>query len=286
MGFLDATDLTASYYTLSGAPVFEPARHPFADRVAAAAAAGFTGLGTTVEDVAAIAAAGLSRAGMREVLAEHGVEISELEGLGAWERGESRDVEEELYELADAFGARRLNVGVIELDGAAPVPRDELVARFAELCDRAAEHDVVVGLEPLVLGSLRTPAEAAAVVAEAARPNGGVLLDSYHLFRGPGPLEDLLAGIVPEQVVAVQINDALAEPRGSVFDDCCAYRLVPGEGEQPLVAFLAALGRMGVSAPIAVELMAEELRSLPVGEAAERIASSTRAVLARAAALA
>ena len=240
----------------------------------------------TAEDFDATVGGGLSPAGMLELLEAHRISVSELEGVGAWQRGgsageESRRSEERLYELADLFGSARLNIGVIDEDGPATAP-DDLVERFAAVCDRAREHGVVVGLEPLVLGWLRTPGQAAEIVTAAARPNGGVLLDSYHLFRAQAPLEEALAQILPEQIVAVQINDALIEPRGSVFEDCCSYRLVPGEGEQPLVEFLGALDRMGVDAPIAVELMAADLRPLPVHEAARRVASATRSVLAEA----
>ena len=57
---------------------------------------------------------------------------------------------------------------------------------------------------------------------------------------------------------------------------------MPGEGEQPLVEFLGALDRMGVDAPIAVELMAADLRPLSVHEAARRVAAATQSVLAEA----
>src|SRR5437867_3212829 len=47
---LGRNDLIASYYTLSGAPVGQPARFSFEERVAAAAAAGFAAIGLAVED--------------------------------------------------------------------------------------------------------------------------------------------------------------------------------------------------------------------------------------------
>ena len=121
-GLLDGAGLVASYYTLSGAPVFEPSRYPFVDRVAAAQRAGFAGLGMTVEDFDAVVASGLSPAGMRELLDTHEVGVPELEGIGPWDRDgadreRSRRTEERLYELAELFGSRRLNVGVIDGDG-------------------------------------------------------------------------------------------------------------------------------------------------------------------------
>jgi len=45
-------DLIASSYTLSGASVFELPRFTFAERVAAASKAGFSGIGLAIEDYA------------------------------------------------------------------------------------------------------------------------------------------------------------------------------------------------------------------------------------------
>ena len=286
MALLDGQHLIASFYTLSGAPVFEPARHPFADRVAAAAAAGFTGIGITPDDVDATLAAGLSRADLRAILTEHGVAIAELEGTGEWylldERGAaSRREEERLHALADLFGPCQMNVGVIG-DAGAQLPRETMIERFAALCDRAAPYGIVVVLEPLVIGTLQTVAEAVAIVAGAARRNGGVLIDSYHVFRGPEALQEALAPVTPEHVMAIQLGDALAQPRGSIYEDCCNHRVVPGEGELALVDLLVGLDRAGLDLPIAIELMSAELRALPIDEAARRVAAQTRAVLAAA----
>ena len=60
---------------------------------------------------------------------------------------------------------------------------EDMTERFAAVCDRAAEHGLIVGLEPIVLGGLRHVAQAAEVVTGAGRPNGGVTVDLYHVFR-------------------------------------------------------------------------------------------------------
>src|SRR5262245_20999102 len=108
---LGRDDLIASYYTLSGADISAPARHPFAARVAPARAAGFAGIGLFCEDYFATVAGGLSPADMRATLADHGIVLAELEFLFDWwrdgERGAaSRRLEERLYEVADALGPR------------------------------------------------------------------------------------------------------------------------------------------------------------------------------------
>jgi sugar phosphate isomerase/epimerase len=78
---LGRNDLIASYYTLSGAPVGQPARFSFEERVAAAAAAGFAAIGLTVEDYGACRDRGLSTADLRRILADCGITVAELEFL-------------------------------------------------------------------------------------------------------------------------------------------------------------------------------------------------------------
>ncbi len=74
---LGRDDLIVSSYTLSGAPVFEPPRFSFAERVAAAAKAGFAGIGVAIEDYAACRERGMSDAEMRRILDDHGIRAAE-----------------------------------------------------------------------------------------------------------------------------------------------------------------------------------------------------------------
>src|SRR5262249_61387056 len=59
----------------------------------------------------------------------------------------------------------------------------------ARLCDRAREHGLLVHLEFLPWAGIPDLAMACEIVRGAARPNGGLLVDSWHLFRsgGEGP---------------------------------------------------------------------------------------------------
>src|SRR4051812_29935589 len=110
------------HHTISGTAVDRPARHRFADRVAAAAAAGVDEIGLTVLDYRALRAGSTSPGELRAVADDSGVRVAEVEFLnGWWADGErlaaDRAAEEDLYEMAEVFGARHLAVG-------ASVPRD------------------------------------------------------------------------------------------------------------------------------------------------------------------
>src|SRR5229473_3701393 len=81
---LGRDDLIASSYTLSGSAVFQPPQFSFADRVAAAADAGFDAIGVAVEDYSVMRERGSTDAEMRRILDDHGIVAAELEFLTNW----------------------------------------------------------------------------------------------------------------------------------------------------------------------------------------------------------
>lgn len=267
-------------------------RHaPFPERVAAAAAAGFDGIGLSTGAYGRLREQGWTDAGLRALLSDAGVDLLESEGvLGFSSRGAvvagplagrayaDPEVERRLYAMADAFGLRHVMVnaafeGALEAD--AP-------AAFAALCDRAADHGLLVALEPVACSSVPDAATACRVVREAGRPNGGVCVDSWHVFRGaPGAAD--LPGLDGDLVLVVQLDDGPLVPRDEDYlVDTLHGRAVPGNGEFDLTGLLRRLDRLGVVAPVSVEVLSDELDALAPGEAARRAADGTRAVLAAA----
>ena len=286
MGLLRDPELVASFSTLAGAPPSQPSRYPFADRVAAAAKAGFRGIGLSVDDAERVRAGGCSNRAMLDVLARHGVRVTDLQGVTSWPSdgrhpSARRADEDRVYALADVFGSRMFSVCVVCAAGEMPTV-EAMAERFAAVCDRAAEHGLTVGLEPIVLGGLTHVTQAAEVITRAGRPNGGVTVDLYHVFRAGSAGRAPFAGLSAEQVCAVHLADAAAEPQGSLADDCFHHRRIPGEGAAPLADRLVDLHAMGVDVPVSVEIHSDELRALGVEDAAMRAARGTRAVIAEA----
>lgn len=286
---LGPLDLIAGYYTLSGsragAGEGEAARASFEVRAQAAAAAGFAGLGLLVDDYEAIRATGRSDADLRAILAEHDLRVHEIEFLYHWtcrdERADlARDLEDRLYRTADAFGARHLNVGDVNPPAEHP-PLDLVADRFAAICDRAAEHGLLVALEFLPWSGIPDAATAWEIVRTADRPNGGINLDAWHHFRGAAS-DAMLTAVPADRYVAVAINDAAAEAVGDPIEDTTRRRMLPGEGAFDLVGFLRLLDAHGVTAPLSVEILSDRQNARPTAEAAEVAIEATRAVLATA----
>ena len=255
----------------------------FDERVAAAAAAGFAGIGLFVSEYERLRdEAGRSAKDIGLQLDDHGLVLAEIETVIEWASndgpsGECRRREALAYELADEIGCRYLQA-VGPYDGS----EAEAVIGFGALCDRADAHHLLVGVEWLPFTNIRTASEAAEIVEAAVRSNGGYCVDIWHHKRGAND-ESLIRALPADRVFAVQMNDGTME--GALTDykaDCLANRVLPGEGEFDCVGFIRLLTELGIRSPISLEVCSTELWAAPVHEAALRAADAMRAVLAEA----
>lgn len=267
--------LIASYWTVAGDAVplrsgrSEISPHPLPERIAAAAAAGFTGFGFSFEDLnASIAEYGLDTIAAQ--LREHGIVHVEVEMLSDWfadgeARVESDRVRTILLEAARALGARHLKCGGPALES--DFPLEHLAREFATLCDDAAAIGINVAIEPMPFTAIRTPADGLELVQAANRANGGLCIDIWHVARSGTDYSDV-AKIPQRYVVAVEINDADSESVGDLLDDTLDNRKPCGEGDLNVVAFIAAIRATGFDGPYGVEIISKHQRSLTPTEGA------------------
>ena len=254
---------------------------PFGDYLAAASDAGFRGISLSYADYHFAREEGLSDADMRSLLEEHGLEIAELEAVADWGLGgeagvRSRAREQRYYAIAEALGARSL-LAVSDLED----PLELVVERFAALCDRAAQQGLLVALEFLPWSTIADAATAEPIVRLADRPNGGLLVDSWHYYRGtPDPAALRAAG--GARIVGVQLNDAPLAAEADVLDESLHRRLMPGAGELDVVGLVRLLDELGVEAPIGVEVFSDALAERPAADVARLAAEATRRLLAAA----
>jgi sugar phosphate isomerase/epimerase len=263
---------------------------PFEERVSAAAAGGFDGIGLSVWEYTRLRGQGYEIPQMRDALNQHGLRLAELEVVLGFSvsgpaaqtepipgiRYTDRDTEATFFEMAEAFGARHLQaVGTFGTD----VLEDDAAEAFAGLCDRAAHHGLLVALEFVPTTNVPDAGVGQRIVAEADRANGGLCVDSWHHFRGRAD-DDLLRAMRPDRVFMIQLDDGPRSPRDPDFvTDTTQHRLPPGEGEFDLVHFLRLLGDMGVEAPISVEVLSAELATRPAADVAELLGAATQQVV-------
>jgi sugar phosphate isomerase/epimerase len=254
----------------------------FQQRLEAASAAGYAGIGLRPSHYQAARAEGRSETDLRRLLEDHGLELTEIGFLaGWWESGDlaarSRAPEDQLYRLKGSLGGRHMML----IGGPLREPVDLAAERFAAVCDRALDHGLLVGLEFLPWTDTADAGLAWQIAEASGRRNGGVVLDTWHHFRGAAD-NDLIRAIPADRVVAIQFSDGERQRVGTDLEDTFKRRRLPGEGDFDLRSFLATVTGMGVTAPVGVEVLSDELRKLGPHESARRAADATRQVLAAA----
>lgn len=269
---LDGTDLVLSHFSLDR-------YHPIEDRITAAAAAGFDSIGLYVGHYRKLVDDGFAPGALRELLEEHQLTLSEIEVLRGWataaaDSDEYRALEATAFEMAEQFGCRYVQAigpydGTIEDCGRA----------FGDLCDRAAGHGLVVGLEFLPFTNIYDAADGMRVVELADRENGGLCVDIWHHTRGTADL-DLIRAIPGEKVMAIQMNDGPATQQYDDYvEDCLRTRVPPGEGSFDVPGFVDALLDAGANAPWSMEVCNDAVWGQPATEHCKAIARGMRAEL-------
>jgi sugar phosphate isomerase/epimerase len=228
--------------------------HPFEQRVVAAAAAGFDGIGLYIGDYQRLTAEGCAGGSLDELLDAHRMRVREIEVVSAWARPgtDDRGFEATAWEMTDRWGCRYLQA-IGSFDGTI----GDTAAAFAGLCDRAADHGLVVGLEFLPFTNIPDARVALEIVERADRDNGGVCVDIWHHRRGLNDLDAILA-IPASRITGVQLNDGtLAQELDDYKDDCLRRRVPPGLGQFAVAEFVRALLDHGVTVPWSAEVCAD-----------------------------
>jgi len=263
--------LVVSSYTL-GTEV------PFRDRIEAAAAAGFDGIGLRAENYWDAEATGLDGRAMFEMALGAGVPVLEVEYITSWGRAADRDAaqqhkEQTVFSMARTFGVRHLNTGLIE-----KLPVESMVESFADLCDRAG-HDLTIALEFMPYSGVPDLATAWRVLREANRPNSALIVDVWHWARAGMSAADL-DPVPTERIISVQLCDVLATPMDPLRTESLGHRLPPGDGYGDAVGLVRALQARNVHPRlVAVEVISDELVSKGVDHAARTVATAARRVL-------
>lgn len=273
--------LIATYFTLAGqvgpfdAVTVSPV--PLPDRLRAAAAAGYAGIGFGHQDLALL----IHRHGAREIRAmldDHGLAMNEVEILLGWfsdgaARRESDRWRQFMLRTAGALGMRHIKVAGDLSDRHWPI--DHLAESFAYLCDDAANAGLAATIELFPTSNIATLETGRAIVERAGRANGGLLLDIWHMVRGGIAMTEI-AALPPGLVNHVEIDDGTLVPQGDFLKETIDARLPPGEGEFPLRAFFSALDMCRYAGALGVEILSHDFRAMTVDEAARRSLSGLR----------
>jgi sugar phosphate isomerase/epimerase len=123
---------------------------------------------------------------------------------------------------------------------------------LVELADIAAPFGVKLALEPVSFTPLRTLAQALEVLDGAGRDNVGLCLDTFHLWTGGTPWDEV-AALDPSLIVVAHISDVTPR-QGKEWSDA-DRDVLPGDGILPLEEGIEAIRATGYDGVWSVELL-------------------------------
>lgn len=234
------------------------------ERLAAAAAAGFSGVELFDADLDAF---GADAATVRRLVADAGLRtasyfpLREVEGVPPDLRQATRDRVAAYLDQAAELGAPMVMMCSATVDGMSG-DRSSILDDLAHLADMADERGLRLAYEALSWGRhVSDYRVAAALVAELRHPGFGLVLDSFHICARGHPLADI-GGIPADHIFLVQISDApmLDLP---YLDWSRSHRTLPGRGAFDLASFTAEVKATGYDGVFSLECFSDDLRREP-----------------------
>jgi sugar phosphate isomerase/epimerase len=278
-------EIIGSFWTLAvGADPLGDQRclHDFRTRVEVAAKAGFTGMGFWHADILEIRK-NYSFKDMKHILDANGIVNVEVEWLLDWfcsgsRRAASDETRTLLLEAAEVLRARHIKIADLGNDCAEIA---QMTEEFAPLCRQAAERGTNVLFEMLPAQFSRVPSldQVLAITRGSGVSNGGIMLDNLHLLRIGIGSDEIVRKLKSSDLMGVEINDGTLALPLKFEDSVVNKRLLPGDGEFDIAAFLQALWSVGYDGPIGVEVLNEYIRKWDLKTAATEAFAKTQRVL-------
>jgi sugar phosphate isomerase/epimerase len=233
------------------------------DQVRAAGAAGFELFGPDLFSILQTEQQGTSVEQLAELVRGEGMRCFEIPALAIYD---DREVTMQ--------GARNLAriVPVLQpewvmVNGMADLDAPGVAAQLDECAALMAETGTKLGFEFLPFTPMASIATTFEWVgrARAAGAQASVLVDTWHVFRGPDGI-DGLDQLKLDDVAYVQFDDALPVASDDMLDETVNRRVMPGSGEFPLEEFCDRMRARGYDGPVSVEILSTEWRERPLPE--------------------
>lgn len=263
--------ITISSWTLGETCLFE-------ERVKAAKAAGYEGIGLRAETYVDALNEGLTDQDILDILAKYDIAVTEVEYIVQWAE-EKRSYEQKYKEQMCFHMCRLFNVGHINCGLMENYSIEYTAQKLKELCGRAG--DLIIGVEPMPYSGLPDFDKAYAVVEASGCENAMLILDTWHWVRADQPYRKLTAQQAAK-VISIQINDAYERPYASAIlrDESMHDRLAPGTGAKDTAGFVKMIKDAGISPKvIGVEVISDAILAQGLDYASEHTFKHTVKVL-------
>jgi sugar phosphate isomerase/epimerase len=242
-------------------------------RIEAVAGTGYKGFGLTHADLL-VARDSVGLTAVAQMLHDNGIEMVQLERINDWwttrERKAASDaLRSDLFDACSVLGVDNIKVGADDDDE--PVGYDQLCAAFDALADAGREAGVKIAYEntPFSPPLIRSTEQAITFITDVANPNGGLVLDIWHAYRGGTDYNDLIR-LPPSYLFAVELDDGAQEVVGTQIEDTFDNRLLCGTGVFDVAAFIRVVQQIGWTGLWGIEHMSTAHRQLPVDMALQQ----------------
>jgi 2-keto-myo-inositol isomerase len=192
--------------------------------------------------------------GVVKALKESGLEVITLIALHGWMDSVGKEYEECLKEARRRM-RQAAAVGSPYIIASPPRNVVDLhlgARRYNQLLEIGREYGIKPSMEFLgFVDGVNQIKHAWQVVTEADDPDGTIIMDVFHIYKGGSPLDDLKK-IPADKISIFHFNDAPASP--PVEQQTDADRVYPGDGVAPLDDMLRIVRESGYQGVISLEL--------------------------------
>jgi len=144
-----------------------------------------------------------------------------------------------------------------------------------QICDLIAPTGARVAIEYLPYVLVNNIATTKIMVDYVGTDRAGILVDTWHHFRGPDTFTELQA-LPLAHIAYVQFDDALPMLGNDLPHETLHRRALPGEGEFDLKGFCDVLNQKGYEGIVSVEVISDAWRSRPLCEFVNKAYDTSR----------
>lgn len=255
----------------------------FEKELAAASGAGFKTVGLRMNKLQDYLAEGNTLTQAKQLTVKYGLDPVEMNFFPNWifaPKGKQPEVLAKFREFASV--ARQMGCKILvcptSYEDAANKDTGMAAENYRALCDIAAEHNLIAGLEFVPWSDVGNVRKAWEIIERVGHPHGGLVLDCFHYFEGGSTVADLQK-VPAEKVVMFHLTDVERVETDTLVTLCRNYRPLPGEGEYDFAPLLKYLADGGYQGYYNLEIMYPKYQSLGGLEIAKRAKKAVDALL-------
>jgi sugar phosphate isomerase/epimerase len=241
---------------------------PIVELIEIAAKAGYQAIEPWISELSDHVKSGGSLKDVRKRIADAGLKVPDAIGFAEWivedpeRRKKGLEQAKRDMDLVQQIGGQRLAAPPVGATGGASMRDDpKFTQPIVDLLAAAERYRALLelgksmGVTPIVevwghSKTLKRLGEVLLVAAECGSPEGCVLPDIYHLYKGGSDFAGLHL-LAPSAIGIFHVNDYPKIERDKIVD---ADRVYPGDGIAPLKEVLATLRAMGYRGYLSLEL--------------------------------